>query len=88
MQSSHTEIFKKKKGGKQKTNQDSEEDPAQEDWILPVLFISLPDGCRRHEKAVNKSESHAVGENKEDKKRRRSYGMQLLVRDKMPLHSS
>lgn len=67
MQSSTTDIFKKKRERKekekQKINQGSDEEQAQEDGILPAVFTPLLDGCRRHGKAVNISENHA-GEGK------------------------
>ena len=64
MQSSNTKFsLKEKTEEKQKISEASEEGQAWEDWILSGLFIAHPDGCRRHEKAVNKSENHA-GEGK------------------------
>lgn len=66
MQSSNTDIFKKKRERKekekQKINQGSDEEQAQ-DGILPAVFTPLLDGCRRHGKAVNISENYA-GEGK------------------------
>lgn len=84
-----TRVKKKKKEGKQKTNQDSKERQAQEGRILPSLFTSLPDGCTSHEKAVNKSENHAgEGEKRGQEKQQLWHAIAGDISNAYPLSMS